>query len=403
MSLADYLENPEVPAEKYRPTVEFDSRGATIDTGTVYVEPGQPPEYDEILRQVGRDPERFRLVEILYEKHWQVPYRPYVRNADGSAIFNAHGKPQVEEQQFRWAASYKLRVEPIDAGGPNDLEALIVSARRRQVVDAPDGTSPHWFVFQAGDMQLGKISRDGATEQIIDTFTASVERAKRQLRAWSHLGIAGVQISMPGDCLEGNQSQKGKNNGYLTQQSITEQTRILRRLMLFAVDELSGVDAAYLDVVNGNHDRSQEQLNTWAGDGWATEQAIAVSDALKMNPAAYGHVEVRIPEKWSGCMTVPVGDSVVTVIHGHQFTRGKALEWLAKQAVHCQPAGATHVLQHGHYHTWTVEAHSTKTIVQSPTFDCGSDWFRERQGGESRRGALTYLLRSGEVSRMGVV
>lgn len=230
-----------------------------------------------------------------------------------------------------------------------------------------------------------------------------MERAKRQLRTLAPLGIAGVQISMPGDCIEGNQSQKGKNNGHLTEQSITEQTRLLRRLMMYAVDELSGAPQVYLDVVNGNHDRSQEQLNTWPGDGWATEQAIAVSDALKLNQAAYGHVEVRIPDKWSGCMTVPVGDTVVTVVHGHQWPRGKPLDWLAKQAVHNQPAGATQVLQYGHWHTWMLEAHATKTLIGGPTFDCGSDYFRERHGGESQRGGLTYLMRGGEVSRMGIV
>jgi predicted phosphodiesterase len=209
---------------------------------------------------------------------------------------------------------------------------------------------------------------------------------------------------MPGDCLEGSVSQNGKNNGYLTQQSITEQTRVLRRLMLYAVDELSGAPEVKLDVVNGNHDQAQRQLNTWPGDGWATETAIAVSDALKMNPQAYGHVEVRLPDKFTGHMTVPVGDTVVTVIHGHQFRqRGNALKWWSEQAVHNQPPGAAQLLQAGHFHTWAVEGHATKTIVFSPTFDCGSDWFRDARGAESRRGALSYLLRGGEVSRMGVV
>jgi hypothetical protein len=405
VSLADHLGTPAVPEDKYRPTVEFDNRGAaTIDTGTVYQDPGQPPEYAEILRAVGRDPERFRLVAILYEKHWQVPYRPYVRNEDGSPIFSGTGKPLLEEQQFRWAASYKLRVEPIDAEGHNDLEALIADARRREFEHYADTAGrPYWFVFQAGDMQLGKVSRDGATEQIIDRFTVALERAKRQLRAYSHLGVAGVQISMPGDCLEGSVSQNGRNNGYLTQQSITEQTRLLRRLMLLAVDELSGAPEVKLDVVNGNHDQSQRQLNTWPGDGWATEQAIAVSDALKLNTAAYGHVEVRVPDKWSGHMTVPVGDTVVTIIHGHQWRKAQALKWWSEQAVHNQPPGAAHLLQHGHWHTAAWEAHATKTILSSPTFDCGSDWYRETHGGESKRGALTYLLRGGEVSRLGIV
>ncbi|AXH47065.1 exonuclease [Mycobacterium phage Asayake] len=402
MSLSDRLATPAAANEKYRPTVEFDNRGATIDTGTVYQEPGQPPEYAEILRQVGRDPERFRLVEILSEKHWQVPYRPYVRDDDGQPIFNEFGKPRLEEQEFRWAASYKLRVEPIDRGGPSDLEALIADARKVPTI-APATTSPYWYVFQAGDLQLGKRSRDGSTEQIVERFVQSLEAAGRQYRELvASVGIAGVQISMPGDCIEGVVSQKGANS-WLTQETIAEQFRLLRRLMVEAVDTFRAAPAVYLDVVNGNHDQANRQWNTNPGDGWATEAAIAVRDAMVLNRDVYGHVEVRVPEPWSGSMTVPVGDTVVTVMHGHQSPKGKALDWLAKQAVHNQPAGACQVLQHGHWHVGAVEMHATKTIVCSPTFDCGSDWFRERQGGESRRGALTYLLRSGEVSNLGVL
>lgn len=403
MSLDERLNTPSARAEKYRPSVEFDNRGvATVETGTVYQEPGQPPEYEEILRNAGRDPERFRLVEILREKHWQVPYRPYVRDDQGNPIFNEFGKPRLEEQVFRWAASYTLRVEPINVEVSTGLEALIANARKVPTIDPGLLGSPYWYVFQAGDLQLGKRSRDGSTEQIVERFVQSLEAARKQFTAWSGLGIAGVQISMPGDCLEGVVSQGGRNS-WLTQETIAEQFRLLRRLMLEAVDMFRAAPEVKLDVVNGNHDQANRQWNTKPGDGWATEAAIAVRDAMRLNAEAYGHVEVRVPESWSGHMTVPVGDSVVTIIHGHQFAKGKGLDWLAKQAVHNQPPGACQVMQHGHTHTWTVEGHATKTIVQSPTFDLGSDWYREKHGAESRRGAVTYLLRAGEVSRMGVV
>lgn len=400
MSLADRLQTPAAPDERYRPTVEFDQRGATIDTGTVYQEPGQPPEYAEILRQVGRDPDRFRLVEVISEKHWQVPYRPYVRDDNGKPIFNQHGKPMLEEQAFRWAASYKLRVEPVDGQQHNDLEALIVGARAADVL--PGAGGDHWFVFQAGDLQLGKRSRDGSTEEIVARWVQALATASRLYREWSGAGIAGVQISMPGDCLEGVVSQGGRN-AWLTQETITEQYRLLRRLMLEAVDTFRGAPEVKLDVVNGNHDQAGRQWNTKPGDGWATEAATAVSDAIKLNTLAYGHVEVRVPESWSGSMTVPVGDTVVTIAHGHQWKRGAAMRWWADQSVHNQPAGAAQVLQHAHEHVGHAELHATKTVVCSPSLDCGSDWFREKSGGEARRGAFAYLLRAGEVSRLSVV
>ena len=51
----------------------------------------------------------------------------------------------------------------------------------------------------------------------------------------------------------------------------------------------------YLDVVNGNHDQAQREQNTYPGDGWATEQAIEVSDRLGDNPTSFGHCEVHVP------------------------------------------------------------------------------------------------------------
>ncbi|QGH80319.1 MRE11 double-strand break endo/exonuclease [Mycobacterium phage Malthus] len=396
MSLADdAAAYPAAGSKEYRPSIEFNGRTATIDTGTIEAEPGQPPEYAELLRQVGRDPARWRLVSIDREKHWQVPYRPI----EG---YDERGKPIYGELTEKWLASYAMRCELIDGGAPADLDALILAAKSRRD-DASRG-GPYWFVFQAGDLQLGKISRDGSTPEIVERFAQSVEAAKAELRAARRFGIGGVQISLPGDCIEGGQSQGGRNMAFMTAQTVPEQARILRRLMLYAIDELADVPHVYLDVVNGNHDENERRWNERPGDGWATETATTVHDALALNPAAYGHVEVRVPEVWSGHMTVPVGDTTVTVVHGHQWRqRQKAMDWLAKQAVHKQPPGAADLVQHGHYHTLLIEQHKTRTIIGSPTFDCGSDYYRERHGAESRRGAVVYLLRGGEFSRLAVV
>ncbi|AXH46874.1 phosphoesterase [Mycobacterium phage Aminay] len=394
MSIADDLAAvPAVEEQKYRPRVDFDGRTAFVETGAQ--DAAQPPEYEDLLRQIGRDPARFRLAEVLRESHWEVPYRP-IEGQDEK------GRPVYGELTTRWLRSYRLRVEPVDAGGAPDLEALVLAAKAKR--DSTTRGAPYWLVFQAGDLQLGKVSRDGSTKEIVDRFVQSVEAAKRELRSVRRLGLGGVQISMPGDCIEGSQSQGGRNMAFMTGQTVTEQTRILRRLMHYAVDELAEVPHLYLDVVGGNHDDAERRWNEKPGDNWATECAIAERDALALAPAVYGHVEVRVPEPWSGSMTVPVGTTTVTVVHGHQFRqRHNAMKWLAEQAVHNQPAGAADILQHGHFHQLNIEQHKTKTIIGSPTFECGSDYWRELHGAESRRGAAVYLLRGGEFSRLQVL
>lgn len=385
MSLEDRLDElksyPKASETQFTPRTEFDGVTGFLQTGPLK----QPPnDHAELLTQFGYDPHTVRIVGHPRVSKWE--QRARIR---GTADY-----------ETSWLSAFKFTIASVDNVQPaTDLDAIVRKAKR-----APKpGTGPHWLVFQAGDLQIGKRSRDGSTEQIVERFLQSVDATVAEFKSLKRLGIEGIQISMPGDCVEGNQSQQGRNL-WQTQETITEQVRILRRLMMHTVEAFAPlVDQVTLDTVNGNHDEAQRQQNTYAGDGWATEAATAVSDALTLNPGSFSHVKVRVPEKWSGSMTVPVGDTVVTMVHGHQWRPGQAFKWWSDQALHHQPAGAAHILQHGHFHSWQVETTEHRTRIQSSTFDCGSDWFRNVRGATSRRGALVYLLDAGRVSRMSVL
>lgn len=391
--LADRLnEYPKADEPEFTPKTEFDGTSGFIQTGPLKE---APTDYSGILREFGYDPEKVRIAGNPRVSRWQQRSRKLEKSEDGERLI------KTSEFETVWLSAYRFHIAPVvSAEVEADVNDIIKQARaiRRQ------STGAHWFVFQAGDQQLGKRSRDGSTAEIVDRYVQSVQAAKVELAALKRYGIDGIQISMPGDCLEGNQSQSSKNL-WLTQETITEQTRIFRRLLHYTVEEFAPLGAqVYVDVVNGNHDQSQRVQNTYPGDGWATEQAIAVSDALKLNPLAYGHVEVRVPEKWSGHMTVPVGDTVVTVVHGHQFGRAtNAMKWWQEQTFGGHGPASAHILQNGHFHEFAVERAGGRIRVQSPTFDCGSDWYREKHGVGNTRGAVVYLLKSGEVSRMSVV
>lgn len=336
-------------------------------------------DYVEILEACGKDPSRvtFAAPPSVYQKIM----------GDGEVKFT----------------TYRYKLDEVRK--PVSLEPLIERVKAAVPRVKSDSRGPHWFVFQAGDQQIGKRSRDGSTEQIVERYLESVEAAVDEYQGLKRHGVEGVQISMPGDCLEGLVSQGGKN-AWLTQETITEQFRILRRLMLHTVEAFAPIaDRVFLDVVGGNHDEAQRDWNTYPGDNWATESAIAVGDALTINPAAFSHVTVRTPDKWSGSMTVPVGSTMVGIVHGHQFGGGsnKGIPWWREQTFGRQPLAEAQVLQHGHFHSWELESDKGRIRVQSPTYDCGSDWWRERHGAESIRGGLTYLLKNGELSRMSVV
>lgn len=392
-TLDELLDYPQADEPDYEPgaSVEFDGGRGVIDTGTIRgnVPTDFSPIFRECLTGAGHNPDSVRIGQQLKESHWQ--QRSQMRDEFGN---------RTGEYETVWLHSYRFETF-LDSTPADDLDALVRAARARPPYSQGAG---YWAVFQAGDQQLGKRSAGGSTAEIVDRYMRSLEQAAREIRQLKRFGLDGIQISMPGDCIEGNVSQNGKNMGTLTVETAPEQTRILRRLMFETVETFAPLaNHVYLDVVNGNHDQAQRMLNTYPGDGWATECAVAVDERLKDNPGSFGHVTVRVPDKWRGCMTVPVGDSIVTVVHGHQWRRDKAMDWWAGQALGMLPAGGSQVLQAGHWHEWQHRSTADRVYMGSPTFDCGSDWFQENRGGTSRRGGLVYLLRAGEVSRITLV
>lgn len=384
-ALGDLAAYPRAEESEYVPRTEFDhATGGFIQTGPM---PEPPKDYDDLLRQFGYDPADVVVVGHPRVSRWQ--QRARIR---GTA-----------EYETVWLSAYKFQIAPREQLQPTDLDALVTKIKKAPAA----GTGPHTFVFQASDLQCGKVSAAGSTPEIAERYLQSVEAAVQEFKRLKKLGIESIQVSMPGDLVEGNQSQRGKNMGFLTELGVPEQTRVLRRLMMETITAFAPlVDHMTFDVVGGNHDDSDRSLNSWAGNNWATETAGIVADALTLNPSSFRHVTVRVPDKWFGHMTVPVGvenQTVVTLVHGHQWRRNKGMDWWAGQAHGGHPAGASQVLQCGHYHGWHIESSATKTLIQSPTFDMGSEWFTEKTGATSRRGGLCYLLNAGEVSRMTVV
>lgn len=389
-ALSDLASYPRADEADYVPRTEFDHvDGGYIQTGPL---PEQPTDYRALLTQFGYDPDVVCIVGHPKVSRWQ--QRARIR---GTA-----------EYETTWLSAYRFSIAARKAAaGAADIEAIVKAARKTP----KPGVGPHTFVFQASDLQCGKVGKtpDGgpSTPHIAARYLEAVSAAVDEFKRLKRLGVEAIQISMPGDLIEGSESQGKKNLGYLTETGVPEQTRVLRRLMMATVEAFAPLcDIVYLDVIGGNHDDADRSLNTWPGNNWATETATSIADALTLNPDSYRHVTVRVPDRWQGHMTVPVGQdnpTVVTLAHGHQWRRGKGMDWWAGQAHGGHPAGAAHILQCGHYHGWYVESSATKTLIQSPTFDLGSAWYTERTGATSRRGGLVYLLNGGDVSRMTVV
>jgi hypothetical protein len=316
---------------------------------------------------------------------------------------NTHGWTRATEGQKATTTGtwfYRFMVEPVTR--TIDVDDLLKVIRKRTPA-TPVAAGAEVYNWIAGDLQLGKSDGDGS-EGIVAALIGSIDAAVtdfKRLGGRKRFGIA--HLAFLGDCGEGNQSQGGRNM-WRTDLTVTEQYRILRRVMLYAIDAFRQIVAAVeVDVVNGNHDEMQRFQATREDDGHATESAIALRDALELNPDAYKHVSVFVPNRDESTITRPVGDTIMTMTHGHKWRRGKAFDWWAGQSLNFQSPGAAAMLLHGHEHEFHVAAKRERTVICTPSFEDESTWWRHQTGDVGKRGAVVFTSAAGEFADMQIL
>lgn len=311
-----------------------------------------------------------------------------------------HRDGQGLEAETRGAWFYRFRIEPTTT--VVNIDSIVAEIKRKKPKTAKTYKTDETFWYIIADIQLGKVDGDGVTGTL-ERFYLSLANA---VDAWKQHG-GPVELAFLGDCIEGNVSGGGTRMGFRTVLTITEQVRVLRRIIHDTIDAFvtAGARTINVNVVNGNHDQAQRHpIDTDASDGWATEAAIQVADAYKLNPERYGHVTIYVPEKDHDHIVRDVNGTIVVMLHGHQLPkRDGALDWLAKQAVNRTPAGTAQVVLHGHQHSWSVHSIRSAVAVCAPTFEERSVWFQQKYGALSKRGGLILTTHNGEVYGMSIV
>ncbi|WP_182359462.1 hypothetical protein [Tomitella gaofuii] len=376
-ALAEILQEPGAPEAEHTParTLDADTELAGQARTTRLDHTHDADTEDALLRSLGHDPERWRF-------------------AGAPAIYR---RDDAGETRY---TTYRYKLMPVS----ESLTGLLDTIKTRTISPRMNADTGAAFTFQASDLQLGKSDNEGTTgtvDRYVESVGVAVERLRR-LRAHEPYGT--VHLVFAGDCIEGNQSQSGRNM-WRTELTITEQTRVFRALLYRTIDAFveEGADTVLVDVVNGNHDEVQRYQTTRPDDGHATEAAIAVREGLALNEPAYGHVQVRVPVTDQGYMTVPVGDTVFTIAHGHQWRRNQAMNWWSGQAFYEHNPGGAHVLAHGHFHEHEVQRAGKRWRICSPTYDQGSNYFRDLTGAVSQPGGIVYTTCGGQVNDMSIV
>lgn len=345
-----------------------------------------PPEVDVteeyMLQRAGFDPSEWMIVG-------DVNYREWDANVGGG---------EIRTMTYR-----KFNVRRRAASGADIKELIkLVNKRKRPPVA---GRGEQTFHFANGDWQLGKIDGDG-TEGIVDRFLNSVDAAVAEFKKARKDGARYVHITFLGDCMEGFVSQGGKN-AWRTELTLTEQLRLMRRMMLYAIDAFAPLtDRLTVVAVPGNHDEAiREPGITRFDDSFIVDALVAVTDAMEMNPTAYGHVETYVPRTDELTVTLNVNGTIVLHGHGHYHRPLKHWDWWQASSFdrRVQDAFQADLLLEGHFHHHMIDTKGDRMYVIIPSQEEESTWWRHRSGDRGRPGALIFTTYEGVAEGFKVV
>jgi predicted phosphodiesterase len=394
--LDDLLNTPQPPATPDRRgaavfTQEWNATGTeSIITATSASQLVDEQLHDFIISRGGLIPDGHTAVMV------SAKYNPNAWTRDEPYDEDGRKTPAVT----RGSWSYTFKVVPTVSRPQGRLDELLKLTKQKPAKRNTTITDD-LFVFALGDSQLGKPDGpDGGTEGVIRAWTQSLAIARTE---WIRAGRPMVLIAGLGDHLEGNQSQGGRNF-YRSDLTVSEQLRVFRRMLLRTIESFIEAPRIIVGVVNGNHDDIQRFQTTDASDGHATESAIAVSEALALSPERYGHVSMFVPGKDEDHLVIEANGTNFILIHGHQWSRGKAMEWWEKQTFNNHPAGHADILIHGHEHEFQISSRRDRLIICTPALESESTWFKQKQGAVGRRGALMFITKpKGQFERMAIV
>lgn len=380
---SDYTpEQPQRHPSGWEPGVAWDGYAGTLTTQPLS---SAPNDWADLLAVWDLDPQEYEVVEPVQYRAWDAGM------GEGNVQRLYYYRATIRRRRHSTAA-----VE----------DALAALGKRKPKTPPASPADVVAYVVLCGDLQLGKPDGDG-TAGTIQRFHDTTDMAVARLKELRRLGRPVGTIYLPwlGDCVEGLVSQGGAlaAAGRLDL-TITEQVRVLRRLMLHQVQTFAPLaERIVVPVVPGNHDEAQRvgKVVRRYDDSWAVEGAAAVADALRIAPG-YDHVAFVFPERDALTITLDIAGTPVGLAHGHQFGRDP-IKWWAGQAHGMQPIGSATLLLAAHLHHLRVEQTGAKSFIQIPALDGGSTWWKHKTGQDAPAGMVTMTVGAGTWGDLAVL
>ena len=293
---------------------------------------------------------------------------------------------------------YKARI--VRTRSKADLSELLDDIRRHKPRKLPPPGGPYTYHLCLADWQLGKRDYE-TTNEVTARIRGIPDQVIRHVSQLKRVGfdIGEIVVAGMGDLLEGC-------TGFYPSQQFQveldgrEQARVARRLVVHLVKHVAPLAASLRVVaVPGNHGEKRQNGAAVTGPGDNTDLEVfdQVAEVLAENPERYGHVRFHIPRDETSVL-IETGGQWVGYTHGHipgfrgsVLPMGRVWEWWKGQAHGGQPVGDASVLVAGHFHHFAALEQGTRTYLQCPTLDAGSQWFTDRHGYASRPGTLSFL------------
>lgn len=282
-----------------------------------------------------------------------------------------------------------------------DVDELIDSIKKHKAPKKARPEGSYGFIVGIGDLQVGKIDGDGdagCVHRAIECIDSAVNKLSLYRKAGYDIGH--IHVAWLGDHLEGFVSQGG-TNAWRTQLPLNDQIRIVRRIMLYALQQFAPLaERVSMIAVPGNHGEAVRFGTglTRYDDSHDTESLIAVSDAASINAEAFGHVEFYVPDTDELIVELDVAGTHIAHHHGHKWKPNQHFRWWEGQAFNRDSKlYYADVLLTGHTHHEHIESSGNRLFISVPALESESTWFRHNTGIGGAPGILTALTKDGQI------
>jgi hypothetical protein len=367
VSLEESLANPPVTVpSKYQKRAEYDTDSGKGEgaTGPVRV---KITDHRQLLELAGFDPDNFRIVGRIAQ--WTKTHHD-------------------REDTYSFFFQTEIIRDEEDA---IDLPALYAEAKRKPRSPIRGTADSRVTVVALSDVQAGKVDHRGGTPELIDRLAGMRERLAAHLKTRKPSATVLAEV---GDLFEGFES--GGNPMFTNDLSLSQQMDLAGTELYRFIEVMQRHGRVDVVAIPSNHTqwRSGKQQLGRAGDDLGL---FVHKQTRKVVEAAGIDAHWTFPGDYDESVVIDILGTGLGVVHGNQFSPGRAVDWWQKQQHGGMPTARADILLTGHYHHLTVlpsgrnpNTGRQKWWLQACTTDNGSAWFRNVGAGDSDAGLLVF-------------